>query len=372
MRGGSLLKNLAQRASNTKKNRGSVAVDDLVMPEDVEQGYRNTVQNHVDPNYFSSINTSILQQGKLNSGGKLATPPKFSSNSSTDSASGGRLTSGSSIHESEPFSSADHHAGPVRRIPAMSNLAAPVPLSVGSRKRSESMLLIPPAGPTAPPAPPVPPVPPAPAPRKLPPVPIIPPAVKRADSTGEVRKEEAKKEEDVKKEAEAKEDEEQQKLNQLVNDSDELLTKFGEPLRRRLNVELPLEKFAAAAMQAGVCLRLMEARVRTTATSVEEVNRTLVDLSQGVRSISEKSMDVTQTAEAVISKVSVLDDWIDGLENAGSGIKIQLIEWAVRFVSLISALFVFIWRTVQKINPFRRQSAKYLIAEEGEGEEEDE
>ena len=361
MRGGSLLKNLAQRASNTKKNRGSVAVDDLVMPEDVEQGYRNTIQNHVDPNYFSSIGTSILQQGKLNSGGKLATPPKFSSNSSTDSASGGRLTSGSSVHESEPFSSADHHAGPLaRRVPAMSNMAAPVPLSVGSRKRSESLLVIPPAGPTAP------------ATRKAPPVPIIPPAVKHADSAGEPRKEEEAKKEDGKKEAEAKEDEEQQKLNQLVNDSDELLAKFGEPLRRRLHVELPLERYAAAAMQAGVCLRLMEARVRTTVTSVEEVNRTLVDLSQGVRSISEKSMDVTQTAEAVISKVSVLDDWIDGLENAGSGIKIQLIEWAVRFVSLISALFVFIWRTVQKVNPFRRQSAKYLIAEEGEGEEEDE
>lgn len=82
-------------------------------------------------------------------------------------------------------------------------------------------------------------------------------------------------------------------------------------------------------------------------------------------------MDVTQTAEAVISKVSVLDDWIDGLENAGSGIKIQLIEWAVRFVSLISALFVFIWRTMQRVNPFRRQSEKYLIEEAGD-EEEDE
>lgn len=343
MRGGSLLKNLAQRPSNKKKNRGSVAVNDLVIPEDVEQGYRDTVQNHVDPNYFSSLTTTILQQGKLNSGGKATTSTKFSSNSSTDSVSGPRLTSGSSVHESEPFSSADHQIAPlVKHVPVMSNLAAPVPLPKSPRRRSESMGLVPPAVPSKKP-------------------PIIPPASPRKDETPEpAPKEEPKKE-----------DQEQQRMIQLVNDGDEIISKFGKPLRQRLCVQLPNEKFAAADLQASVSLRLTEKRVHTTIETVDALNQTLVDLSQRVRSISEKSMDVTQTAEAVISKVSVLDDWIDGLENAGSGIKIQLIEWAVRFVSLISALFVFIWRTMQRVNPFRRQSEKYLIEEAGD-EEEDE
>jgi hypothetical protein len=144
-----------------------------------------------------------------------------------------------------------------------------------------------------------------------------------------------------------------------------IITQLSAPLRARAEVNLPLTQFEIHKSQTDVTVEQLESRVGRIGRATEEANSKLMALSQNVRTLSEKSMDVTQTAEVVVSKLSVMDDWIDGLKGTGSGLKMQFIEWMVRLVSLLSALLLFIWRALGALNPFKRKEKEIVVATTG-------
>lgn len=141
-------------------------------------------------------------------------------------------------------------------------------------------------------------------------------------------------------------------------DPEPLLPLVSEPLRNRLTATLPYEKLNAKKLETTYALNQIQCNVDEIEENVQDTKQCLMELDQGVRLVSEKSMDLTQTAEAIINKVNVLDDWIDSLDSAGSGLKMQFIEWVVKFLTYLSSLFLLIWHTMRKANPFRKRSIK--------------
>lgn len=133
--------------------------------------------------------------------------------------------------------------------------------------------------------------------------------------------------------------------------NEDLVKKMSEPIRRRLVVNLPTADFEARRVQVTTALDMAEQDVDEISDNVKQIHDSLIQLSRDSRGISEKSMDLTQTAEAVLSKVNVMADWIDGLGKVGSGLKIQLIEWIVKFVSFLSSLLLLLYQTIRKANP---------------------
>ena len=92
--------------------------------------------------------------------------------------------------------------------------------------------------------------------------------------------------------------------------------------------------------------------------SISDIRLQLERIDQKIRIVSENATDLLQTAEVANNKVAVLDDWLDGLGRAGSGLKMQLIEWGVRIVSLLSAFFIVIWHIIQA--PFKKRDMDLL------------
>lgn len=133
--------------------------------------------------------------------------------------------------------------------------------------------------------------------------------------------------------------------------NEDLIKKISEPIRRRLVVNLPTGDFETRRVQVITALDMVDQDVIEASQNVKQIHDSLIQLSRDSRAISEKSMDLTQTSEAVLSKVNVMADWIDGLEKVGSGLKIQLIEWIVKFVSFLSSLLLLIYQTIRKANP---------------------
>ena len=164
----------------------------------------------------------------------------------------------------------------------------------------------------------------------------------------------------------------QQDTNDLVENQD-LIDKLGEPIRRRLVINLNTSEFQARRLQANAALDEVEVNVAKISVTANETNAALNKLFNNSRSISEKSMDLTQRTEAVMSKVNVMADWINGLENVGSGLKIQVIELLVKFVSFLSSLLLLFYQTVRKANPFallrKKGNATAAVREDREEEE---
>ena len=156
---------------------------------------------------------------------------------------------------------------------------------------------------------------------------------------------------------------------------DDLLDQLSESVQRRLVVNLPLNSLQAKNEQVNAALDSLEKHVKDISDDVNETHDALIQLSTESRSVSEMSMKLNQTTEAVVSKVSVMADWIDGLEKVGSGLKIQFIEWFVKFISFLSSLLLLVYQTVRKANPARLWSKKteiYEIKKRYNSEEEDE
>lgn len=148
---------------------------------------------------------------------------------------------------------------------------------------------------------------------------------------------------------------EDQNIDQLPDEksipNEDLVKRISEPIRRRLVVNLPTEDFETRHIQVVTALDMVEQDVFNIDNNVRQIHDSIARLSRDSREISEKSMDLTQTSEAVLSKVNVMTDWIDGLEKVGSGLKIQFIEWIVKFVSFLSSLLLLIYQTIRKANP---------------------
>lgn len=164
---------------------------------------------------------------------------------------------------------------------------------------------------------------------------------------------------------EKKEIEELPKVIQTPNresiQNEDLIKKVSEPIRRRLVVNIPSTDFETRRIQVTTSLNMAEQDVHEISKNVMQMHDSIIQLSRDSREISEKSMDLTQTTEAVMSKVNVMADWIDGLEKVGSGLKIQLIEYIVKFVSFLSSLLLLIYQTIRKANPlalFRNKRKK--------------
>jgi hypothetical protein len=153
-----------------------------------------------------------------------------------------------------------------------------------------------------------------------------------------------------------------------------LVEQIARPIRARTAVALPHFAFRAADAQAALALEAIEGRVGRVAQTVDAAHGAAAELNARVNLLIEKASDMHQTAANLVAKVSVTNDWISALENTGSGLKMQFFTWVVQFLTLLSALFIFVWRAIQRINPFGRKKKQPATAFERRpaDEEEDE
>ena len=146
--------------------------------------------------------------------------------------------------------------------------------------------------------------------------------------------------------------------NSVQIDAEPILKRMGEPIRNRLNVNLPLKDLNVAKVQSKITLDAMDRSITDIKKQADEQVKDISDITQSVRDIQIKVASVTQKAELISSKLTVLDDWMDGLEAAGDTMKIQAIEVGVKFISYISSLILVIFHSLAMANPiswFRRK-----------------
>jgi hypothetical protein len=154
-------------------------------------------------------------------------------------------------------------------------------------------------------------------------------------------------------------------------DSTGLVEQIARPIRARTTVALPHFAFRAADAQCALTLEAIEERVGRAGQAVDAAHAAAAELSARVNLLIEKASDMHQSAANLVAKVSVTNDWISALENTGSGLKMQFFTWVVQFLTLLSALFIFMWRAVQRLNPFGRRRKQPTAAFERRPADED-
>ncbi|OHS97805.1 hypothetical protein TRFO_09223 [Tritrichomonas foetus] len=390
MRGGSLLKNLAPTPKTAKRARDpKFKHDDYVTPEDAEVHFRETIQTQFDINSFSSLGSgkprskqqyhtdSNTANHRLSSNSSVESKP-FNSNSSQDqyptlSSLGSGDRSNDQAFQKQNFEPNENDSPFPDFLRKDINIIPPAQSRQDHQNQTKSKV-IPPAFHF-----------PQQGQKKSPPSstskPIVPPSQPQNDQTSPMSSTNPAISSNTSKSSKSSnsgnEIIEPEKVQPPVQDEfeyDDLVQKMSEPIRRRLVVNLPMNDFQARQIQANAALDLIEKNVQEISQNVNDTNNALIQLTHKSRSISEKSMDLSQTTEAVVSKVNVMADWIDGLEKVGSGLKIQFIEWLVKFVSFLWSLLLLFYQTLRKANPARlwRKKTETFIRNRGEDNEEEE
>ena len=148
------------------------------------------------------------------------------------------------------------------------------------------------------------------------------------------------------------------KNNKIEIDAEPVLKRMAEPIRNRLTVNLPLNDLNVAQVQSKITLDAMEKSIADIRQQTDDQIKDISDITQSVRDIQIKVASLTQKAELISGKLTVLDDWMDGLEAAGDTMKIQALEVGVKFISYISSLILLIFHSLAMANPiswFRRR-----------------
>lgn len=138
---------------------------------------------------------------------------------------------------------------------------------------------------------------------------------------------------------------------------DSVIVKQISPLiRRKFQVELPNKKFEHYTIQTNESIDEINKSIKEIDENVSKTNEEIKNISEQLNTISEKSERITQTADYVYKRLSIMGDWVDGLESSGSMFKITLIEWAVKFLTFLSSLFLLLWNPIKKLFRFGKKS----------------
>jgi hypothetical protein len=115
----------------------------------------------------------------------------------------------------------------------------------------------------------------------------------------------------------------------------------------------------------------MSENVAAVRDTTEQTHTAAGHLSQNVRSLVEKASEVSQRAEAVIAKVTVMDDWVSELGKTGSGLKIQLIEYVMKIVYMLIGVLSFLWHGMKKVNIFKKAEPKPVVRRSRNSDDDD-
>jgi hypothetical protein len=143
------------------------------------------------------------------------------------------------------------------------------------------------------------------------------------------------------------------------------------PIRERTEVSLPLFQYRTFKLQSDFALQSMSESVATVRDAAAQTHTAAGNLSQNVRSLVEKASEVSQRAEAVIAKVTVMDDWVSELGKTGSGLKIQMIEYVMKIVYMLIGVLSFLWHGMKKINVFKKTEPKPLVRRSKDSDDDD-
>lgn len=134
---------------------------------------------------------------------------------------------------------------------------------------------------------------------------------------------------------------------------DSFMKRMDEPIRNRINVELPMQELNAVTTQVKTTIDFLHQDIETIDTNVIRTNKKIGEVSQKIRLLQGKAVSLSQTTEAVNAKLTVLDDWLDGLEGAGGSFKMRTIEFFVKMFTFISSLFLLLWNSIKSLNPLK-------------------
>jgi len=134
-----------------------------------------------------------------------------------------------------------------------------------------------------------------------------------------------------------------------------VISMINEPVHNRMAFDLPLSQLSCYATKNDALVESIGESIRNIEKNVEKTNSRISELDNSVRNLSGKTISLSQTSEVVLGKLSVLDDWIEGLGKAGGDIKMQAIEWFVKLLSLLSSLVLLFWNSIKRLIPKRKK-----------------
>ncbi|EAY16271.1 hypothetical protein TVAG_423240 [Trichomonas vaginalis G3] len=157
----------------------------------------------------------------------------------------------------------------------------------------------------------------------------------------------------IQQNAEAYQNDAQTARQSIQIDPDPIIKRIDEPIRNRLQAQLPIQELNFVSVQAEATIEYMQQDIDQIDTRVISTSKKVGEISQKIRLLQGKAVSLTQTTEAINAKLTVLDDWLDGLEGVGGNYKMRLIEFIVKMFTFISSLFLLLWNSLKAMNPMK-------------------
>ncbi|EAY19395.1 hypothetical protein TVAG_101130 [Trichomonas vaginalis G3] len=139
---------------------------------------------------------------------------------------------------------------------------------------------------------------------------------------------------------------------------------ISQPLRQRLEINLPINEYNAARLQTTLGINSTSDRIEdlenTTASAEEQINT----IHNKMEEVMIKSQILNQTAQVVSQKLTALNELADSLDKSQENTFIYSFGWIVWVLSVISQLLSYIYQGIRKQN--LRSSNKPVVQEKEE------
>jgi len=134
----------------------------------------------------------------------------------------------------------------------------------------------------------------------------------------------------------------------FANDPSFYVPGISDPVQKRLTIDLPVSQLNSSALKTQISIQKNQKGLQDLEKSVEKTEARLLEVKSQIQDIVTKSDVLTKNAELISKKMSIVNEWFDTIDNSKTSAIVEGIEWFVWFFSFLTAILMFIWKSIKR------------------------